>query len=102
MASVELAGTARLWNTSGAGEAGPRNNRRPLGHLGLGALMALTLGLGLGLSLAVTTPARADDDGAGSMFGSILSTVTGVGKAKDVELPVEYRERAPLVVPPNK
>lgn len=73
-------------------------SQRRLGHLGRGALMALTLGLGF----AVVTPALAADDGEGSMFGTILSTVTGVGKAKDVELPVEYRERAPLVVPPNK
>jgi hypothetical protein len=76
------------------------STRRPIPARLLGASLALTVSLGFGLAAA--TPALADDDGAGSIFGTMLTTVTGIGKPKDVELPIEYRERSPLVVPPKR
>jgi hypothetical protein len=62
---------------------------------------AAVCGLALG-SLAVAGPARAGDDDGKSfdqkIFGSILS---GLGLRNGEEPQIEYRERAPLVIPPT-
>jgi hypothetical protein len=80
---------------------GERMSRQLLGNGTTCAGLLAGAAVALGLAIGAVTPAAAADDGSGSMFGSILSTITGVGKSKDVDLPIDYRERAPLVVPPN-
>jgi hypothetical protein len=55
------------------------------------------------IGLAAATPARALDDGAENIFSSIAGLLTagiGVG-GKESQPQIEYRERAPLVLPPN-
>jgi hypothetical protein len=65
-------------------------------HLRPGLAAAFSLALGL----AATSPALAlNDDGRENVFSSILNLVL----PDDKEQPsIEYRERAPLVVPPNR
>jgi hypothetical protein len=55
------------------------------------------------MGLAATSPAKALDDGADNIFSSIAQLLTaGVGLGgSNVKPPIEYRERPPLVVPPN-
>ena len=62
----------------------------------LGGVLALALAAS---GLASATPALALDDGQEGLFTTLLS-VTGLGGKKD-EAPIEYRERAPLVLPPK-
>ena len=50
-------------------------------------------------SFVSVTPALALDDGQEGLFTTLLS-VTGLGGKKNEE-PIEYRERAPLVLPPK-
>src|SRR5690606_6678357 len=52
---------------------------------------------------AASTPAAALDDGAENIFSSIAELLTaGVGiGGESSKPPIEYRERAPLVLPPN-
>ena len=55
------------------------------------------------IGLAATSPARALDDGSENIFSSITSLLTvgiGIGGSES-KPPIEYRERAPLVLPPN-
>ena len=55
------------------------------------------------LGLAMSTPAKALDDGDENIFSSIVQLLTvGVGLGGSSEKPrIDYRERAPLVLPPN-
>jgi len=55
------------------------------------------------MGLAAATPARALDDGAENIFVSIGQLLTvGVGLGGSTAKPqIEYRERPPLVLPPN-
>lgn len=57
----------------------------------------------LAVSCAVTSPAQADDDSGGTTFSALKSTFLGfVGvHSEDDTPPIEYRERAPLVIPPK-
>lgn len=55
------------------------------------------------IGLAATSPARALDDGSENIFASITSLLTvgiGIG-GEESKPPIEYRERPPLVLPPN-
>jgi hypothetical protein len=60
------------------------------------AATALVLCLG---SFAAT-PALAADDGQENFFSAVLGML-GVGGDKDSDPPINYRERAPLVLPPK-
>ncbi len=60
-----------------------------------GSIFAGLVGLGLGLA----SPARAADDGYANVFSSVLGAM-GVIKP-DAPPEIEYRERAPLVLPPQ-
>lgn len=74
------------------------SQRRILGgSLNAAAAVALVAGLG------AATPAHALDDGADNLFNSITSLLTlGVGTGGEQARPqIDYRERAPLVVPPD-
>jgi hypothetical protein len=55
------------------------------------------------MSLAATAPAKALDDGADNIFSSIAQLLTvGIGIGGERAKPrIDYRERAPLVLPPN-
>lgn len=66
------------------------------------ALIA-AVGGALILGLAISTPAKALDDGEENVFTSIFQLFSsGVGIGGEGSKPViEYRERAPLVLPPN-
>jgi hypothetical protein len=66
------------------------------------ALIA-AVGGALILGLTISTPAKALDDGEENVFTSILQLFTvGVGLGGESAKPlIEYRERAPLVLPPN-
>ncbi len=66
------------------------------------ALIA-AVGGALILGLTVSTPARALDDGQENVFVSVFQLVTaGIGLGGESAKPtIEYRERAPLVLPPN-
>ena len=48
---------------------------------------------------AATVPARAADDGYQNVFSSVLTAVGVLSPSKSPD--IEYRERAPLVVPPK-
>lgn len=67
------------------------------------ARFALLGAAAVALALAVTAPAPAyalDDDGSENVFSAVLGLV-GIGSDKD-EPNIEYRERPPIVVPPNR
>ncbi|MDB5508744.1 MAG: hypothetical protein JWL93_1213 [Hyphomicrobiales bacterium] len=60
-----------------------------------------TAALAIVLAAAVPAPAFAlDDDGSENVFSAVLGLV-GIGGDKDGPN-IEYRERAPIVVPPNR
>ena len=61
-----------------------------------GALAAASL---LGLSFATGSSARAADDGYANVFSSVLGAVGVISTDKTPD--IEYRERPPLVLPPN-
>ena len=65
------------------------------------ALLAATAMIAFGLIGG--TPARALDDGQENIFDSLLGLVKmGIGFENDEEKPaIDYRERAPLVLPPK-
>ncbi|MDP2356049.1 MAG: hypothetical protein Q8M31_08295 [Beijerinckiaceae bacterium] len=70
-----------------------------------GSIRALVAAVGgaLVLGLAVSTPAKALDDGQENVFVSVFQLLTagvGIGGA-NTKPTIEYRERAPLVLPPN-
>jgi hypothetical protein len=74
------------------------SQRRTLrGPLNAAAAVALVASLG------AAAPAYALDDGADNLFNSLTSLLTlGIGVGGDEVRPrIDYRERAPLVVPPN-
>ena len=54
----------------------------------------------VGLSIAAASPARAADDGYANVFSSVLGSV-GLIKG-DTPPDIEYRERAPLVLPKDE
>ncbi len=66
------------------------------------ALLA-AVGGALMLGLTVSTPAKALDDGEENVFTSVFQLLTaGIGIGGNTAKPtIEYRERAPLVLPPN-
>jgi hypothetical protein len=74
-----------------------------LRHSSSSRALAAAAGGAFLLGLAAATPARAMDDGADNIFSSIASLLTmGVGiGGSEKKAPIEYRERAPLVLPPN-
>lgn len=74
-----------------------------LRHSGTSRSLMAAAGGALLIGLAAATPARALDDGAENIFVSIGQLLTvGVGLGGDSTKPtIEYRERAPLVLPPN-
>ena len=61
---------------------------------------AIALAGVLGLGLAMTGPARAADDGYANVFTSLF-TALGVVRADPPPI-ISYRERAPLVLPPQQ
>lgn len=67
------------------------------------ATLISTAGGALLMGLAASSPAKALDDGADNIFSSIAQLLTaGVGLGGESSKPrIEYRERAPLVLPPN-
>lgn len=69
--------------------------RRVLAGLG-GSIFAMSL---VGLGLGLPSPARAADDGYANVFSAVLGAV-GLIKP-DPPPEIDYRERAPLVVPPQ-
>ncbi len=72
-------------------------------HSGSSRALVAAVGGALLLGLAVSTPAKALDDGEENVFTSVFQLLTaGVGIGGESAKPrIEYRERAPLVVPPN-
>lgn len=61
--------------------------------------IATRLALGIVLAASAAVPARAADDGYDNVFSSVL-TAAGVLDAKRTP-PIDYRERAPLALPPK-
>ncbi|MFN3889333.1 MAG: hypothetical protein ACK4MV_02965 [Beijerinckiaceae bacterium] len=74
-----------------------------LRHSSSSRALVAAAGGALLFGLATTAPARALDDGAENIFisiGQLLTVGVGLGGEKS-KPPIEYRERAPLVLPPN-
>lgn len=66
------------------------------------AALGLTLGLALGAAVLAPTIARAGDDEVPIDTKILQSILEGIGLRKDGQAGIDYRERAPLVVPPNR
>jgi hypothetical protein len=64
--------------------------------------VASVTAIALALGFVATAPARAADDGQENFFSAVWGMVGGsVGIEKESAPPINYREHAPLVVPPN-
>ncbi|MBX9759026.1 MAG: hypothetical protein K2Y29_09645 [Beijerinckiaceae bacterium] len=72
-----------------------------LRHSSSSRALIAAAGAALIVGLAATTPARALDDGAENIFSSIAGLLTSSFKTSEAKPQIEYRERAPLVLPPN-
>lgn len=72
-----------------------------LRHSSSSRALIAAAGAALIVGLAAATPARALDDGAENIFSSLAGFVTSSFKTSEAKPQIEYRERAPLVLPPN-
>jgi len=65
------------------------------------AAPALAIGMALGI-VALSGPARAADDDTPVDQKIMQSIMSGLGLKRDGEASINYQERAPLVIPPNR
>lgn len=72
-----------------------------LRHSSSSRALIAAAGAALIVGLAAATPARALDDGAENVFSSIAGLFTSSFKTTEAKPQIDYRERAPLVLPPN-
>jgi hypothetical protein len=74
------------------------NTMRMTNVFGVGA----GFGLALGALLLLTGPSRAGDDDASIDQKFMRGIMEGLGLQRDGEEVINYRERSPLVIPPNR
>jgi hypothetical protein len=72
-----------------------KSSLRTVSRAALGCVLGATL-------LAAATPARAADDSLPIDRKIFRGLLEGLGLQKDVEAPINYEERAPLVIPPSR